>query len=284
MGVLEVKNAWLTYPGGVEALKGASLRVASGEVVAVLGPNGSGKTTLLLVAAGLLEPSRGEVLLDGRPLAAQLPGARRRIGLIFQEPDDQLFNPTVFEEIAFALRQLGTPEDEVEERVKFVARELGLEHLLDRSPYTLSAGEKRRVAIASVLTYGPEFLLFDEPTAYLSVPWRRALESLISRLRAEGKAVAVATHDVAFAARIADRVYLLKGGQVLAAGRARDLLSDERLLAEAGMEPPLPVKIYRRLVGDGEPPLTLEELIEALKSYYGRRALGAEELKVPRLA
>jgi cobalt/nickel transport system ATP-binding protein len=272
---LAVVGARFSYPGGVEALRGVSFSLQGGEVVGVLGPSGCGKTTLLLVAASLLEPREGEVLLDGKPLRDQLPGARRRLGIVFQEPDDQLFNPTVKDELAFALRQLGLSETTVEERVKAVAAALGLTHLLDKPTFALSGGEKKRVAIASVLVYDPEVLLLDEPTAYLDSRWKKALESLLIELKASGAAVAVATHDVDFAARVTDRVYLMVDGRVAAEGPAREILSDERSLSEAGLEPPGPVAAFKALGGIGRPPLRFEELRATLAALARRSALSA---------
>ncbi len=271
MSKLAVVGARFSYPGSVEALRGVSFSIQGGEIVGVLGPSGCGKTTLLLVAAGLLEPLEGEVLLNGKPLRNQLPEARKRLGIVFQEPDDQLFNPTVKDELAFAPRQLGLSEADVEERVKAVAAALGLTHLLNKPTFALSGGEKKRVAIASVLVYEPEVLLLDEPTAYLDSRWKKALESLLLELKASGAAVAVATHDVDFAARVTDRVYLMFGGRVVAEGPTRDILSDERLLSENGLEPPGPVAAFKALGGVGRSPLRFEELRATLAAALARR-------------
>lgn len=260
MSELEVRDAWLTYPGGVEALKGARLKVRSGEIVTVLGGSGSGKSTLLLVAAGLLKPYKGEVLLDGKPLDEQLPSARRKLGVVFQEPDDQLFNPTVFQEISYALRQLGLNDSRIQEDVKKVAVELGLDHLLHRSTFYISGGEKRRVALASVLVYQPEILIIDEPTAYLDPRWRVSLENLLKKLKGEGRGVVTATHDVDFVARISDRVYLMKEGRTLAEGDPETVLTNVELLQSADVEPPSSVKVFKLLGGEGKPPLKLEDL------------------------
>jgi cobalt/nickel transport system ATP-binding protein len=279
---LAVVGARFSYPGGFEALRGASFSLREGEIVGVLGPSGCGKTTLLLVAAGLLEPLGGEVLLDGEPLRDQLPEARKRLGIVFQEPDDQLFNPTVKDELAFALRQLGLSEATVDEKVKAVAAALGLTHLLNKPAFALSGGEKKRVAIASVLVYDPEVLLLDEPTAYLDSRWKKALESLLIELKASGAAVAVATHDVDFAARVTDRVYLMVDGRVAAEGPAREILSDERLLSEAGLEPPGPVAAFKALRGVGRPPLSFEELRATLAVALARRFAFRSRSRLPR--
>ncbi|ABL79137.1 energy-coupling factor ABC transporter ATP-binding protein [Thermofilum pendens] len=212
--MLECRDLWAGYPGFGDVLRGVTLGLERGEVVALLGPNGSGKTTLLLALAGLLKPSRGSVLLDGRDLWSQLPGARRRIGLVFQDPDDQLFNPTVEEELAFALNQLGLPEAEKASRLERAARMLGVEGLLDRPVHALSYGEKRRVALASVLVYDPEYLLLDEPTANLDPRSASALLEAVCRLKREGRGVLLATQDVGVASRVADRYAVIHGGRI----------------------------------------------------------------------
>jgi cobalt/nickel transport system ATP-binding protein len=259
--LLKVEDAYFKYPGGVEVLKGASLSADRGEVVAIIGPNGSGKTTFLMVAAGLLEPKRGRVLLDGKPLKEQLPEARKRIGLVFQDPDDQLFNPTVYDELAFALRQLPLSKEEIDRRVLEAAGRFKLEDLLERSPYRLSIGEKRRVTLASVLAYDPDLLLLDEPTANLSSKFVEEVEHTVVKAGRAGKAVVVASHNVEFVARVADRIYIMNNGSTLGGQAAKNMLVDESLLALADMRPPLVFQILRllgiKLKGN---PLTLKDL------------------------
>ena len=236
--MLMLKDVHFKYPGDIEVLKGVDLTVERHEIVAVMGPNGSGKTTLLMVAAGLLEPETGEVLLDGKPLRNQLPKARRRIGLVFQDPDDQLFNPTVYEEIAFAPRQILNPE-EAHGRVMDVADRLNLRGLLDRPPYKLSMGEKRVVAIASILAYDPELLLLDEPTANLSYASAMEVKRVVVEAKDKGKAILVASHDLGFVAETVDRIYILYEGVIHGGSPVRSMLSDEDLLSLAGVNPQL---------------------------------------------
>jgi len=265
--LLEVRNAWYRYPSGIEALKGAELAVSNGEVVSIIGPNGCGKTTLLLIATGLLEPEKGEVFLDGKPLVEQLPNARKRLGLVFQEPDDQLFNPTVYDEIAFSLRQLDLSEDYVKKRVNEVAKRLNIDHLLDRAPYRLSIGEKKKVAIASILVYEPEIILFDEPTANLSIEAINELEQLIKELRSKKRAIVVTSHNIEFVAKISDKVYIMDNGTTINKGDKRDILINEALLSKVGLEPPFAVKISKRIFGNCENyPLTIEELSNLLQN------------------
>ncbi len=213
MALLTLSDVWFKYVGSDHhVLRGVNLDVNNYELSVISGPNGAGKTTLLLIAAGLLPPERGEVLLDGRPLHQQLPSARKRIGITFQEPEDQFFNPPVVDEVAYALRQLGMSEEGVRTEVIKVADILGIKHLLGRPPYKLSGGEKVKVALASVLVYDPEILLLDEPTAYLTSSAKAELMKYLETLRDGGKAVVIATNDSEVLKHSIDRHYQLDCG------------------------------------------------------------------------
>jgi cobalt/nickel transport system ATP-binding protein len=245
--LLKVENIHFEYPGGEKVLKGAGFSADRGEVVAIIGPNGSGKTTLLMVAAGLLEPKEGVVLLGEKPLKDQLTEARRKIGLVFQDPNDQLFNPTVYDEIAFAPHQLYSSMEDVDRRVKEVAEKFGLKDLLSKPPYKLSVGEKRMVTLASVVAYDPEVLLLDEPTANLSSGTIKEIKQIIEDSRNKNKAVVVASHDVEFVADVSDRVYIINDGSTRGGIDTKAVLSDESLLALADMRPPLVLQTLRLL-------------------------------------
>ena len=229
---LAVEDVWYTYPRGPTALRGVNLSLRGGEVALLLGPNGCGKTTLLLVAAGLLKPDRGRVLVLGRSVYPPSPEVRRHIGVVFQDPDDQLFNPTVYDEIAFAPRQLGYSEEEVDEKVRSISAKLGIEGLLERPTHALSTGEKRRVALASVLVYEPDVLLLDEPTANVETRTVEALMNILCQLRGEGKTVLVATQRSVLAEIVADRVFVMNEGEIVyetdypGDGRLRQLLDE----------------------------------------------------------
>jgi len=262
--LLKVENIYFRYPGGEEVLKGASFSADKGEVVAIIGPNGSGKTTLLMVAAALLEPERGIVLLEDRPLREQLPEARKRIGLVFQEPDDQLFNPTVYDEVAFALRQLLSSVEETDRKVKEAAEKFNIKSSLSKPPYKLSIGEKRMVTLASVLAYDPDVLLLDEPTANLSSKSIQEIEKIVLNARDADRAVVVASHDVEFVANVSDRVYVISDGSMLGGLSAKSVLSDESLLALADMNPPLVPQTLRLLgIKLDDNPLTINDLMRA---------------------
>ncbi|MCS7109066.1 MAG: ABC transporter ATP-binding protein [Sulfolobales archaeon] len=213
MEVLTLKDIWFRYPASDEyVLKGVNLRLNKYELSVIRGPNGSGKSTLLLVAAGLLTPEKGEVLLYGKPLNTQLPQARIKLGITFQDPEDQFFNATVYDEIAFALRQLRIPEGIIRNKVTEVVETLNIMHLLNRPPYKLSGGEKVRVALASVLVYDPEILLLDEPTAYLTTNAKSELMKLLENLRDCGKTIVVVTNDSEVIKYRIDESYLLDNG------------------------------------------------------------------------
>lgn len=248
MPAIEARGVWFSYSSGAHVLRGASLKASGGEAVAVVGPTGSGKTTLLLILAGLLAPERGEVLLDGAPLSSQLPGARRRIGVLFQNPEDQLFNATVYDEIAYALRRLGLSERAVEARVHDVASRLGVQGLLDRPPFRLSAGQKKLVALASILVYDPDILILDEPTANLdgqgfSLVTRVILESL-----GQGKVVVFSTHDIDSIVAMASRVCAFTKPGIMECMDAYKAVSTG-LPEKAGLPTPLTLKALDILLG-----------------------------------
>ena len=231
------------YPDGVTALEDVSLTVTAGDRIAVLGANGCGKSTLLRLLDALIFPTQGRIFGFDRELtpAATSRGDfalqfRRRVGLVFQDPDVQLFSPTVEDEIAFGPRQLGYPEDEVRERVAWALDRLGLAPLRHRPPYRLSGGEKRKVAVASVLCLDPEVLLLDEPTSGLDARSQGALLDLIWELGAEGRTIIAATHDLSVVQEIADRAYVLsEDHRLLAEGPPDQILSDEAMLVKANL-------------------------------------------------
>jgi len=235
--LLSLEEVYYRYPGGTEAVRGATLCLPRGSYATLLGHNGSGKTTLLLLSAGLLKPGRGRVHVAGIDLASEPRRARRHIGLVFQNPDDQLFNATVYDELAFAPRGLGVEGEELDELVKRYAALLGVEHLLGRPVHTLSIGEKKRVALASVLIYEPELLLLDEPFSGLDAPGTRRLLELLCRLRGKGLTVLAATQNLWLAGALGGRVYVMEGGEIVLSGEAGSEALGERLRGLGFYEP-----------------------------------------------
>lgn len=240
---IEVHSLSYAYPDGTKALEDVSFGVARGECMGLLGANGAGKSTVLELLAGLLPGFSGEVLVAGQPLRREyLYELRRRLGYVFQDPDDQLFSASVWEDVAFGPRNLGLVEPEVEARTERALAAVGIAQLADRPPFRLSGGEKRAAAIASTLSMEPEILLLDEPTSALDPRARRRIMTLVAALP---QTRLVATHDLDLALELCHRVVILSRGSLAAVGPARDILLDEDLMAECGLEPPLSVSACR---------------------------------------
>jgi cobalt/nickel transport system ATP-binding protein len=223
------------YAPGADVLTGLDLTVGHGERVAVLGPNGAGKTTLMLHLNGLLRGG-GELEVAGLPVQSDtLPALRARVGLVFQDPDDQLFMTTVAEDVAFGPRNLGHDEAEVSRRTAEALQAVRMEHAAERAPHQLSMGERRRVAIAGVLAMDPQLLVLDEPSANLDPRARRELLDLLAAL---DRTLLVVTHDLPFAAELCERAVILSRGRIVADGPCSALLADAALLAGHDLELP----------------------------------------------
>ncbi len=233
---LLVERLAFAYPDGRQALFGVDLRVAPGERVAVLGPNGAGKTTLVLHLNGVLGGGSGRVEVAGLPVVkANLHEIRRRVGIVFQDPDDQLFMPTVGEDVAFGPANFGLTGADLADRVHRALDAVGMTEHLDRSPLHLSGGQRRRVALATVLACDPEILVLDEPSANLEPVARRELAEVLLGL---GRTMLMVTHDLPYALQLCPRSVLIDDGVIVADGPTRDLLADTELLAAHRLELP----------------------------------------------
>lgn len=237
---VEIKDLVFTYPDGTQALKGVSLSVAHGECVAIIGGNGAGKSTLLQHLNGYLMPTSGEVRVGDFALTRETAKAiRRSVGMVFQDPDDQLFMPTVFEDVTFGPLNLGLSPQESEKRATDALDRVGMLYLRDRPPYKLSAGEKRAVAIATALAGLPDVLVMDEPSSNLDPRGRRRL---IELLKSFEHTRMIATHDLEMVVEICPRVIVLDHGKVVLEGATHEILGDEALMLSHGLEKPHSLK------------------------------------------
>lgn len=233
--VLAVNDLHFSYPDGHAALHGVSLKLGKGDKVALVGPNGAGKSTLMLHLNGILG-GKGEVEIAGMRLTRDnLPAIRSMVGLVFQNPDDQLFSPTVFEDVAFGLLHMGLPEAEVRSRVDAALESVRMSSYRDRLSHHLSVGEKKRIAIATVLSMNPSLLVLDEPSAGLDP---RARRTLINLLRDLPITMLVSTHDMKLVQELFPRTIVMDEGRVVADGSTKDILEDEALLTAHGLEKP----------------------------------------------
>ena len=246
--MIEVKDIYFDYPNGVEALKGVSINVKDGEFLAVMGQNGAGKTTLVKHFNGLLKPTKGKVFVDDVDTTkASVATLARNVGFVFQNPDHQLFNETVEQEIAFALKNFGFKEDVVENRVTWALNLLSLTQYRTTSPFMLSGGERKRVALASVLAWDPKILILDEPTIGQDYQQKEKLRQFILQLRTQKKTIIIVTHDVEFVAECNPRVLLMREGKIIADGEAKTILTNLQVLTEASIVPPQIAQIFLQL-------------------------------------
>ena len=252
--MIEVEEVHFTYPNNVEALKGVSLAIKDGEFVAIMGQNGAGKTTLVKHFNGLLKPSKGIVRVDGvETTKTSVAALARNAGFVFQNPDHQLFSETVEEEIAFALKNFGFEEEVIEQRVSWALNLLGLAQYRKTSPFLLSGGERKRVALASVLAWNPQTLVLDEPTIGQDYQQKEKLRQFIAQMQTQGKTVVIVTHDVEFVAECSPRVVLMKEGRIVADGEGREILTTPEVLAQSSIVLPQIAQIFMKLTPLGLP-------------------------------
>ena len=231
--VLEVSGLSFSYPDTPDVLRGVDLKVWPGERVGFIGPNGAGKTTFFLLVCGVLKPEAGKIVLFGRPV---VPGEfRPEVGMVFQDPDDQLFCPSVRDDVAFGPLNLGLPKEEVGARVREALSITGVPDLADRPPHHLSEGEKRLVSIAGVLAMRPKLVIYDEPTSNLDIRYRRRL---IRFLQSSDETLLIASHDLEFILEVCDRVVLMDEGRIVANGKPREVMGNVELMEAHGLERP----------------------------------------------
>ena len=235
-GVVDLEHVHYRYPDGFEALSGVDLHIESGEKVALVGPNGAGKSTLMLQLNGTLRPTHGTVRVAGMAVGKDtIRRVRSKVGLVFQDPDDQLFSPTVFDDVAFGPLHMGLPADEVHRRVERALAAVGMAGFARRVPHRMSLGQRKRVALATVLSMDPSILVFDEPSAGLDPCGRR---ELIGLLRSLDQTLLVSTHDMRLVAEVFPRTIVMDGGTVIADGPTDRLMADHVVLEAHGLEAP----------------------------------------------
>lgn len=236
-GRLQVSDLAFAYPDGRQVLFGVDLAVEPGERVAILGPNGAGKTTLVLHLNGTLLAGAGSVTVDGVTAEkTTLREIRRRVGVVFQDPDDQLFSPTVRDDVAFGPRNLGLRGHDLQHRVHDALHAVGMESAVGRAPHHLSFGQRRRVAAATVLAMDPTVLVLDEPSSNLDPQARREFAEIVMSL---GLTTVMVTHDLLYALQLCPRSVIMNDGRIVADGPTRDILADEKLLAAHRLELPV---------------------------------------------
>jgi energy-coupling factor transport system ATP-binding protein len=252
--MLEVKDLHFTYSTGLEALRGINLTINNGEFLAIMGQNGAGKTTLVKHFNGLLKPTNGTVLVDGvNTRDVSVAKLARNVGFVFQNPDHQLFSETVEEEIAFALKNFGFEESVVKKQVDWALNLLDITDYRKTSPFMLSGGERKRVALASILAWDPKIVILDEPTIGQDYQQKEKLQQFIMQLNAQKKTVVVVTHDVEFVAECNPRVILMSEGKILVDGIAEKILTDPKTLIQASIVPPQITQIFLDLTDLGLP-------------------------------
>lgn len=276
--ILAANRIDYTYPGAVEALKGLDLFVEKGQKLAILGPNGSGKTTLLLHLNGTLKPSSGQILIDGHAVSYDrrfLVAWRSRVGLVLQEPDDQLFSANVYQDVSFGPLNLGLSEAETRRRIDAALEALRIGHLRDRATHMLSFGQKKRVAIAGILAMQPEILILDEPTAGLDPHGVSHLLGVLQQRHEAGTTLVFSTHDVDLAYTWADQIAVFVDGKVLKQGETATVLADRELLRTARLKMPIILEIAEALHRRSssarmtEPPRSKAALLRLLEQKIG---------------
>jgi energy-coupling factor transport system ATP-binding protein len=258
--MITIENVSFRYPGAnSDVLNDVTLNIGDGEFVAIMGENGAGKTTLVKMLNGLLKPTKGRVLIDNMDTRARsVAQLSRDVGLIFQNPDHQLFAETVSEELSFSLRNFGFPEEVIHRRVTHILASLDLEKYTKSSPFVLSGGERKRVALAAILVWDPKHIIMDEPTIGQDYLQKDRLRNFIIQLISQGKTIAIVTHDVEFVAECKPRVILLSKGEVIADGPAGRILTKSALLEKASLLRPQIAELMQQLNGLSSPPDVIE--------------------------
>lgn len=268
MNIVETKDITYQYPDGTNALENVNFKAEEGKIIALLGPNGAGKSTLFLHFNGILQPKFGSITIDGEYLnykKEDLMNLRQKVGIVFQNPDDQLFAPTVKEDVAFGPMNLGISKEEVEARVKEALKRVGMDSFENKPPHLLSGGQKKRVAIAGILAMRPKIMVLDEPTSGLDPRGASRIMKLLYELNREGITIIISTHDVDLVPLYADKVYIISHGDLIKEGSPQEVFDDVETIRKANLRLPRIAHLMEILqkedkISFGKPyPLTIGE-------------------------
>ena len=251
---LSIKNLSYTYPDGTHALKNVNMEILKGQKVAIMGPNGAGKSTLFSHFNGLTEPTSGYLELDGKKMKYDkktLLEVRQKVGIVFQDPNDQLFAPTVKEDVAFGPMNLGLSYEEVEKRVDEALELVGMKKFKDKTPHHLSGGQQKRVAIAGIIAMRPEIMILDEPTAGLDPQGVDQVLTILNNLNKDGMSIVISSHDIEMVNGFAEKIFVLYEGEILAVGDRHEIFSNKELLKKAHLKAPVTTEILYQLKEKG---------------------------------
>ena len=251
---LSTKNLSYTYPDGTHALKNVNMEILKGQKVAIMGPNGAGKSTLFSHFNGLTEPTSGYLEIDGKKMEYDkktLLEVRQKVGIVFQDPNDQLFAPTVKEDVAFGPMNLGLSYEEVEKHVDEALKLVGMEKFKDKTPHHLSGGQQKRVAIAGIIAMRPEIMILDEPTAGLDPQGVDQVLSILNNLNKDGMSIVISSHDIEMVNGFAEKIFVLYEGQILESGDRHEIFSNKELLKKAHLKAPITTEILYQLKEKG---------------------------------
>lgn len=268
---LSTKNLSYTYPDGTHALKNINMDIYKGQKVAIMGPNGAGKSTLFSHFNGLTEPTSGHVEVDGKAIKYDrdtLLEVRQKVGIVFQDPNDQLFAPTVKEDVAFGPMNLGLDYEEVERRVDEALTMVGMEQYMDKTPHHLSGGQQKRVAIAGIIAMRPEIMILDEPTAGLDPEGVEKVLDILDNLNKEGMSIVISSHDIEMVNEFAEKIFVLNNGEILESGDKHEIFSNKELLKKAHLKAPITTEILYTLKEKGynvdTTKISIDEVVEEI--------------------
>ncbi len=274
--IVEVKDCFYTYEDGSQALKGVNITINEGEKIAFLGANGSGKSTMFLCLNGILRPQKGQILFNERPInysKKDLLKLRSQVGIVFQEPDKQLFCSSVYQEISFGILNLGIDEEKAKEIIENIIEELEITPFKNKPTHFLSGGQKKQVSIADVVVMSPKVIILDEPASALDPKHTEIVRNMIDNLSKKNMTVIVSTHDMNYALEWADRVIIFQSGKVLAEGSPEKILSDEELIIKTNLLQPEVIKLFLRLCNEGilDRSLSVPKTMDKLANYIIER-------------